>query len=87
MFASAMIQPSPSTSVARFAICPSTGVNTQFVDIGSGKGRVLIAAAEHPFLQVAGVEYSKELHEAALNNIRSAKRIKCRTLRRFVCTL
>jgi len=51
-----------------------------FVDIGSGKGRVLIAAAERPFLQVVGVEQSKELHEAALRNIRSAKRIKCRNV-------
>jgi SAM-dependent methyltransferase len=48
-----------------------------FVDFGSGKGRVLIAAAELPFLRVMGVEYSEELHEAALRNIRSATRIKC----------
>jgi len=51
-----------------------------FVDIGSGKGRVLIAAAGYPFLQVVGIEYAKELHETALNNIRSAKRIKCRNV-------
>jgi SAM-dependent methyltransferase len=49
-----------------------------FVDFGSGKGRVLIAAAERPFLRVVGVEYSKDLHEAAVANIGSAKRIKCR---------
>ena len=49
-----------------------------FVDFGSGKGRVLIAAAERPFLRVVGVEYSRDLHEAAVANIGSAKRIKCR---------
>jgi SAM-dependent methyltransferase len=48
-----------------------------FVDFGSGKGRVLIAAAKYPFLQVVGVEYSRDLHEAAMANIRSAKRMKC----------
>lgn len=51
-----------------------------FVDFGSGKGRVLIAAAQRPFLKVVGVEYSKELHEAALRNIRSAKRLRCRNI-------
>jgi tRNA G46 methylase TrmB len=40
-----------------------------FVDFGSGKGWVLIAAAERPFLQVIGVEFSKDLHEAAVANI------------------
>jgi SAM-dependent methyltransferase len=48
-----------------------------FVDFGSGKGRVLAAAAQYPFLQVIGIEYAKELHEAALQNIHTAKRIRC----------
>jgi len=33
-----------------------------FVDFGSGKGRALFVAAEHPFRQIIGVEYSRELH-------------------------
>lgn len=41
-----------------------------FVDIGSGKGRVLFLAAEHPFHRVLGVEYSAALHQLALQNIR-----------------
>lgn len=49
-----------------------------FVDFGSGKGRVLIAAAARPFIQVIGVEYSRDLHLAAVANIRRARRIKCR---------
>jgi hypothetical protein len=40
-----------------------------FVDFGSGKGRALFVAAEHPFRQIIGVEYSRELHETAMRNI------------------
>ena len=42
-----------------------------FVDFGSGKGRVLLVAAHHPFREVVGVEFSPELHEIASSNIRS----------------
>jgi precorrin-6B methylase 2 len=42
-----------------------------FVDFGSGKGRALFVAAEHPFRQIIGVEYSRELHETAMRNIRT----------------
>ncbi len=61
-----------------FRNLPVNPADYAFVDFGSGKGRVLIAAAKFPFLQVVGVERSKELHEAAMINIRSAKRMKCR---------
>jgi predicted RNA methylase len=40
-----------------------------FVDLGSGKGRVLLVAAEYPFKSVVGVEFSKTLHEIAQSNI------------------
>jgi len=40
-----------------------------FVDLGSGKGRVLLLAAELPFKGVIGVEFSSELHAIALSNI------------------
>ena len=63
-----------------FRNLPINPTEYSFVDFGSGKGRVLVAAAERPFAQVIGVEYQKELHEAALKNIRSAKRIKCRNV-------
>src|SRR5689334_23652607 len=33
-----------------------------FVDIGSGKGRVLLMAAEYPFPHIIGVELLPELH-------------------------
>jgi len=40
-----------------------------FVDLGSGKGRVLLIAAQYPFKSVAGVEFSDTLHEVAQTNI------------------
>ncbi len=40
-----------------------------FIDIGSGKGRVLFVAAEQPFHKVQGVEFATSLHEEALANI------------------
>jgi SAM-dependent methyltransferase len=45
-----------------------------FVDIGSGKGRVLFLAAEMPFRKVIGVEYSAGLHRAAEENLRRFRR-------------
>ena len=40
-----------------------------FIDLGSGKGRVLLIAAQYPFKSVIGVEFSKTLHDIALANI------------------
>jgi predicted RNA methylase len=39
-----------------------------FVDLGSGKGRVLVQAAEHGFRRSVGVEFASQLHESALAN-------------------
>lgn len=41
-----------------------------FVDVGSGKGRALLVAAEFPFRAVLGVEHAQILHEIAVQNIR-----------------
>jgi SAM-dependent methyltransferase len=40
-----------------------------FVDMGSGKGRMLFVAAEYPFRKVIGVEFSNALHEEAVANL------------------
>lgn len=40
-----------------------------FIDYGSGKGRVLLLAAEFPFAAIRGVEASHTLHEIAVANI------------------
>ena len=60
-----------------FRNLPIEALEYSFVDFGSGKGSVLIAAAKHSFLQVVGVEHSRDLHQAAMANMRSAKRTKC----------
>jgi SAM-dependent methyltransferase len=41
-----------------------------FVDFGSGKGRALLMASEYPFKRLVGVEFARELHEAARENVR-----------------
>jgi SAM-dependent methyltransferase len=40
-----------------------------FIDIGSGKGRALLMAADYPFRRVLGVELLPELHRVAKENI------------------
>lgn len=40
-----------------------------FIDIGSGKGRALLLAAEYPFRRVVGVELLPELNAVARENI------------------
>jgi SAM-dependent methyltransferase len=40
-----------------------------FVDLGSGKGRMLFIAAEYPFRKVVGVEFSNLLHAQAETNL------------------
>jgi SAM-dependent methyltransferase len=42
-----------------------------FVDMGSGKGRVILLAAELPFERVVGVEFAPALHDIAVRNVAS----------------
>jgi SAM-dependent methyltransferase len=42
-----------------------------FVDLGSGKGRVLCLAARHPFRRIIGVELSPALDAIARDNLRA----------------
>ena len=53
-----------------------------FLDIGSGKGKMLLVASCLPFKQVLGIEVSPELHQIALKNIRKfrSSRQKCRNI-------
>jgi hypothetical protein len=54
------------TSLEKLNIDPR---NFTFIDFGSGKGRVLLIAAGLPFKAVVGIEFSRELHEIAVENI------------------
>ena len=42
---------------------------TVLVDLGSGKGRVLLVTQELPFKRIVGVEWSSELHAIAQKNV------------------
>jgi hypothetical protein len=42
-----------------------------FVDLGSGKGRVLLMASDLPFARIIGVELSPALHRVAERNVRA----------------
>jgi SAM-dependent methyltransferase len=49
-----------------------------FIDLGSGKGRVLLAAARYPFGRIIGVELSPRLTEIAAANLHAARdRLLC----------
>lgn len=43
--------------------------NFAFVDLGSGKGRIVLLASEFPFREIIGVEFSPELHATAEKNV------------------
>jgi SAM-dependent methyltransferase len=43
--------------------------NCTFVDLGSGKGRALMMAADYPFAAITGVEFAKELDAIARRNL------------------
>lgn len=45
--------------------------NTAFIDVGAGRGRIVMMAMEHPYAQVIGCEFAKELAEEARQNIAS----------------
>jgi hypothetical protein len=53
-----------------------------FIDLGSGKGRVLLMASSYPFQRIVGVEFMPDLHRAAQNNIASysSARQRCRQI-------
>jgi hypothetical protein len=40
-----------------------------FIDVGSGKGRALLMAADYPFRRILGIELLPELHRVAKENI------------------
>jgi hypothetical protein len=44
-----------------------------FIDIGSGKGRALLMAADYPFRRILGIELLPELHSVAKANISKYK--------------
>lgn len=59
-----------------------------FVDLGSGKGKALMLAANYPFREIIGVELSPRLHAIAQSNLQkigdSRIRVYCEDARSFL---
>jgi SAM-dependent methyltransferase len=57
-----------------------------FIDLGSGRGRVVLLASQFNFKKVVGVEFAKELHLQACKNLSQYPRDKqqCRNVE-FLC--
>jgi hypothetical protein len=70
-------------SAVSHRIVAQTGMQDfTFIDLGSGKGRVLLMASDYPFKRIIGVEFMPELHRAAQKNVAnySNARQRCRLI-------
>src|SRR5882757_3137311 len=47
-----------------------------FIDMGSGKGRMLLLAAELPFRRIVGVEFASDLSALAQKNVKTYRNPK-----------
>lgn len=56
-----------------FRELPRNTKDYTFIDMGSGKGRLPLMAAQRGFRRAIGIEYAEELHVAALENARIAE--------------
>ena len=72
-------------SIQQSALSPGTGAQVglrdfTFIDLGSGKGRALLMAADYPFRKIVGVEFMPDLCRAAQKNLAgySSDRRQCR---------
>jgi len=74
-----------TTRSAFIRILKSVGLHYEdftFMDMGSGKGAVLLYASEFPFRRVVGVEFASALHTIAERNIVTYrnKTVKCKNV-------
>ena len=53
-----------------------------FIDLGSGKGRVLFVASDYPYKKIIGVEFAEDLNDIAQKNIKNyrSKNQKCKNI-------
>jgi len=58
----------PEEFAAALALVDLDLADLTFVDMGSGKGRAMLLAAERPFKRLIGIEFARETHEVALAN-------------------
>ena len=64
-----LVSASPTLSSAMLASSKIDFREFTFIDIGSGKGRVLLMAADYPFRRILGIELLPELRWVAKENI------------------
>ncbi|MEX0174079.1 class I SAM-dependent methyltransferase [Streptomyces sp. LMG1-1-1.1] len=73
----ARYSPSPVLTVRNaISACDVAYEDVTFVDVGSGKGRVLLLATEFPFRRIVGVEASETLCAIARSNVEKASRTR-----------
>jgi len=71
-------EPSPWRTVRRVLPPDEVGADDVFIDVGAGKGRVVIEAAVHyDFGRVIGLELSPELAAVARANVAATSGIRC----------
>ena len=64
-------RPSPRHLIGWALDClPEAVDDFVFIDVGSGRGRVLFEAARRPFERIVSIEFAEELHEDADTNLR-----------------
>ena len=62
--------PTPVRTIRQvIAASPLKYEDVSFVDLGSGKGRVMLVASDFPFKKIIGVEFASSLCEVANQNI------------------
>jgi SAM-dependent methyltransferase len=71
IFLSAYQPTDPGAFAEMMASMPIDFHQFTFVDLGSGKGRTLLMAAEYPFRRIVGVEILPVLHRVAEENVRA----------------
>jgi SAM-dependent methyltransferase len=67
-------EPTRHRAFLRIARSLSLPLDGGFVDLGCGKGKVLLLAMEHGFQRIVGVEFSREMCEIARRNVDGYRR-------------
>jgi len=63
-------EPTPAPALAKtLEALPVDPSELVFIDIGSGKGKVVLLASTYPFKKVIGVELYEEFHAVAVDNL------------------
>lgn len=70
-------EPSGWLDLRRILKPADVGPGDVFVDLGAGKGRILLQAARYPFKRVVGVELSPRLAAVAQENIVASRESLC----------